>query len=105
MLYAVLFIQCVCKYAGEVREIYSFFSEGKKREGKCSFCIFLGRSVGRNTKCAFSFALAISLCFISAVAKIFSAVVNFEYAVMKFVLSVTNIILAVSYIIFAVSNF
>jgi len=46
MLYAVLFIRCVWKYAGEVRKIYSFFSVGKKREGKSSFCIFFGKRVG-----------------------------------------------------------
>ena len=53
MLYAVLFMRCVfftrcvCKYAGEMGEIYSFFSEGKKREGKCSFCIFLTEALGK----------------------------------------------------------
>ena len=54
MLYAVLFIRCVWKYAGEVREIYSFFSEGKKREGKSSFAVF-GFAVGvADCKCTFS---------------------------------------------------
>ena len=61
MLYAVLFIRCVWKYVGEVREIYSFFGVGKKREGKSSFCIFFGKRVGQNTKCAFSFAVAYHL--------------------------------------------
>ena len=69
------------------------------------FLYFSDRSVGQNTKCAFSFALAISLCFISVVTELFSTVDNFEYAVMKIILSVTNIILAVAYIMFAVYNF
>ena len=47
MLYAVLSVRFVCKYAGEVREIYSFFSVGKKREGKCSFCFLSAKSVGQ----------------------------------------------------------
>ena len=34
MLYAVLFIQIVWKYAGEQRKIYSFFAEGKRGKGK-----------------------------------------------------------------------
>ena len=70
MLYAVLFIQCGCKYAGEAREIYSFFSVGKKWEGKCSFCIFFGRSVGQNTKCAFSFAVDLLFCFLNVCRRI-----------------------------------
>ena len=53
MLYAVLsmrfvfFMWYVCRYAGEVGEIYSFFSEGKKREGKCSFCFLSAKRVGQ----------------------------------------------------------
>ena len=105
LLYAVLFMQGVCKYAGGVGKIYSFFSVGKKREGECSFCIFSGKSVGQNTKCALPFGLAVSLCFISAVAKLFSAVANFEIAVTNIIVAVNNIIFAVAYIIFAVINF
>ena len=105
MLYAVLFMLCVWKYAGEVREIYSFFGMGKKREGKCSFCIFSGKRVEQNTKCALLFALAVYLCFISAVAKLFSAVANFEIAVTNIIVAVAHIIFAVAYIIFAVINF
>ena len=65
MLYAVLFIRCVWKYAGEVREIYSFFSVGKKREGKSSFAdvgFVAGEAV---CKCAFSFAVGFVVCFVS----------------------------------------
>jgi len=56
----------VWKYAGEVREIYSFFSGGEKREGKCSSRIFVMESVGRNTGCAFSFAVDFLICFINS---------------------------------------
>ena len=61
MLYAVLFVQVVCKYAGVGEGNLFFFSVCKKREGKSSFCIFFGKRVGQNTKCAFSFAVAYHL--------------------------------------------
>ena len=64
LLYAVLFMQFVCRYAVEVREIYSFFCVGKKREGKCSFCFFRRESIGQKTKCAFTFAVGFLICFI-----------------------------------------
>ena len=64
MLYAVLFMRYVWKYAGEVREIYSFFSEGKKREGKSSFAVFGFAVGGADCKCAFPYALDFSVCFV-----------------------------------------
>ena len=64
MLYAVLFEDSVWKYAGKVRGIYSFFGDGKKREGKCSSRIFAMESAGRNTGCVFSFAVDFLFCFI-----------------------------------------
>ena len=41
MLYAVLFIQCVCKYAGEMREIYSFLALAKRGKGNALFVFSL----------------------------------------------------------------
>ena len=63
MLYAVLSVRFVCKYAGEVREIYSFFSVGKKREGKCSFCFLSAKSVGQKQNVHFPLRWAISFAF------------------------------------------
>ena len=40
MLYAVLFIRLVCKYAGVGEGNLFFFRDGKKREGKSSFADF-----------------------------------------------------------------
>ena len=65
MLYAVLFIRCVWKYAGEVRKIYSFFSVGKKREGKSSFADMdfgVGEAV---CKCAFTVAVGYIVRFVN----------------------------------------
>jgi hypothetical protein len=42
----VLFVQLVVKYAGKVRQIYSFFGGREKREGKSSSHIFAGKCVG-----------------------------------------------------------
>ena len=63
MLYAVLFIRYVCKYAGEVREIYSFFRDGKKREGKCSFCFFEWKALGKKQNVHFPLRWAFSFIF------------------------------------------
>ena len=41
LLYAVLFIQCVCKYAGEMREIYSFLALAKRGKGNALFVFSL----------------------------------------------------------------
>ena len=38
MLYAVLFVQLVCKYTGEAVGNLFFFGSGEKREGKSFFC-------------------------------------------------------------------
>ena len=105
MLYAVLFIRCVWKYAGEVREIYSFFSVGKKREGKSSFCIFFGKRIGQNTKCAFLFAVAHLLCFESANDKIFFAIVKILNSYAKIFSTISNFIVSVDKILFDFGNF
>ena len=41
------FVFKVLFYALRRWEIYSFFSEGKKREGKCSFCFLSAKRVGQ----------------------------------------------------------
>ena len=64
MLYAVLSVRFVCKYAGEVREIYSFFCVGKKREGKCSFCFFVGKALGEKQNVHFPLRWAFSFVFL-----------------------------------------
>lgn len=63
MLYAVLFVRVFDIWSCQRWEIYSFFSVGKNGEGKCSFCFFVGKSVGQKTKCAFSFAVGLIFCF------------------------------------------
>ena len=104
MLNAVLFIRCVWKYAGEVREIYSFFSLGKKREGKSSFCIFFGKRVGQNTKSAFPFAVAHLLCFVSVKDKIFSAIIKILNFMTKILFAISNFIVSVYKILFDFGN-
>ena len=70
MLYAVLSVRFVCKYAGEVREIYSFFSEGKKREGKSSFAVFGFAVGGADCKCAFSCGAGVLVCIMNFIGRI-----------------------------------
>ena len=54
LLYAVLFIQLVCKYAGVGVGNLFFFGCGEKREGKSSFADF-GFGAGEAVcKCAFT---------------------------------------------------
>ena len=73
MLYAVLFIQPVWKYAGVGEGNLFFFGGGKKREGKSSFAVF-GFAVGRaDCKCAFSFGVGISVLFLN----VFGRILNF----------------------------
>ena len=105
MLYAVLFIRCVWKYAGEVREIYSFFGVGKKREGKSSFCIFFGKRVGQNTKCTFSFAVGYRLSLILAVCWFYFSVVSILVSVSSFISVVSNTIKAVACFYFTTAYF
>ena len=105
MLYAVLFIRCVWKYAGEVREIYSFFSVGKKSEGKSSFAI-LGFALGvADCKCAFSCAVANCFLFIVAPVKCILSVTKIYFAVSSFIIADDNIMLAVAKILNTVFNF
>ncbi|AZI53752.1 hypothetical protein EIB75_00110 [Epilithonimonas vandammei] len=60
----MLFIQLVVKYAGVVVGNLFFFGGGEKREGKSSFAVF-GFAVGEaECKCAFSYALDYSACFV-----------------------------------------
>ena len=105
MLYAVLFIRCVCKYAREEREIYSFFSVGKKREGKCSFCFSVGKKRWAKTKCAFSFALAYLPCFKYDYGKIFSAIVKILNSNVKILSAINNFIVSVDKILSSSGNF
>ena len=63
MLYAVLFIHPVCKYAGVGAGNLFFFGGGKKRARKSSFAVF-GFAVGvADCKCAFSFVVDFVICF------------------------------------------
>ena len=63
LLYAVLFVFKVLSFAFERWEIYSFFGGGEKGEGKSSFAD-LGFGAGVAVcKCAFSFAVALIVCF------------------------------------------
>ena len=54
MLYAVLFIRLVCKYAGVGVGNLFFFGGGEKREGKSSFAVFGFVAGGADCKCAFA---------------------------------------------------
>ena len=47
-----------------MREIYSFFGGGEKREGKSSFVVFGFGVGGADCKCAFSFAVDFAICFV-----------------------------------------
>ena len=105
MLYAVLSVRFVCKYAGEVREIYSFFSVGKKREGKCSFCFSAGKKRRAKTKCAFSFALAHLFCFVSTNDKILFAIAKILNSIAKILFAISNFIVSGDKILFTVGNF
>ena len=70
MLYAVLFVQLVCKYAGVGEGNLFFFSSGEKREGKSSFADF-GFGAGEAVcKCAFTVALGILVQFVNQLARI-----------------------------------
>ena len=63
MLYAVLFIRLVCKYAGVGVGNLFFFWRGQKEEREklfCKPCFGGGLAV---CKCAFSFAVALIVCF------------------------------------------
>ena len=63
LLYAVLFVFKVLIFTVERWEIYSFFGGGEKGEGKSSFAD-LGFGAGVAVcKCAFSFAVALIVCF------------------------------------------
>lgn len=84
------FVFKVLFYTVKRWEIYSFFSEGKKREGKSSFCIFVGKRVGQNTKCAFPYAMAV--------------VFIFDVESLKFSISFSYIIIVVANIVIAYFN-
>ncbi|OJV47797.1 MAG: hypothetical protein BGO40_06160 [Chryseobacterium sp. 39-10] len=64
MLYAVLFVLYVWKYAGVAEGNLFFFGGGEKGEGKSSFAV-LGFAVGgADCKCAFSFVVGFFIGFI-----------------------------------------
>lgn len=65
MLYAVLVVQLVCKYAGVGEGNLFFFGSGEKREGKSSFADF-GFGAGEAVcKCAFAVAVGFIVSFIN----------------------------------------
>ena len=66
MLYAVIFIKLVWKYAGVAVGNLFFFGGGKKREGKSSFAVLDLAVGGADCKCAFSFAVDFIPCFVLA---------------------------------------
>ena len=59
MLYAVLFVQLVCKYTGVGEGNLFFFGGGEKREGKSSFADFGFGAGGAVCKCAFTVAVEV----------------------------------------------
>ena len=64
MLYAVLFIQLVWKYAGVAVGNLFFFGGGEKGKGKSSFAVFGFVAGEADCKCAFSFAVGFVVRFI-----------------------------------------
>ena len=65
LLYAVLVVQLVCKYAGVGEGNLFFFGSGEKREGKSSFADF-GFGAGEAVcKCAFAVAVGFIVSFIN----------------------------------------
>ena len=64
MLYAVLFVQLVWKYAGVGEGNLFFFGGGEKRAGKSSFADVGFGEGGAVCKCAFSFAVGFVVCFV-----------------------------------------
>ena len=64
MLYAVLFIQPVWKYAGVGEGNLFFFGGGEMKEVKSSFAVFGFGAGGADCKCAFSFAVDFANCFV-----------------------------------------
>ena len=63
------FIRLVVNMQEQVREIYSFFGGGEKKEGKSSFAD-MGLGVGEAVcKCAFTVAVGFLVCFVSKVAR------------------------------------
>ena len=64
MLYAVLFIQLVCKYAAVGDGNLFFCGGGEKREGNSSFADF-GFGAGEAVcKCAFTIVVAFFTCYL-----------------------------------------
>ena len=59
MLYAVLFIQSICKYAVVGEGNLFFFGGGEKREGKSSFADLGFGAGGAVCKCAFTVAVEV----------------------------------------------
>ena len=70
MLYAVLFIRCVCKYAGEAVGNLFFFWRWQKEGREMLFLFFRWQSVGHKTKCAFSFAVGFLIYFFCHIGRI-----------------------------------
>ena len=70
MLYAVLFVRSVWKYAGVGAGNLFFFGGGKKKEGKSSFAVFGFEVGGADCKCAFSCGVGIYARFFSCIERI-----------------------------------
>ena len=60
------FVHVVWKYAGVAVGNLFFFGGGEKRAGKSSFAVFGFAVGGADCKCAFSFAVDFTPCFVSA---------------------------------------
>ena len=66
----MLFVFNVLIFAVVRWEIYSFFSVGKRREGKSSFAdVAFGAGLAV-CKCAFSFAVDFAICFVVNIGRI-----------------------------------
>ena len=63
MLYAVLFVQSVCKYAGVGEGNLFFFGGGEKKEGKSSFADMGFGAGGAVCKCTFTVVVGFLVLF------------------------------------------
>ena len=77
VLYAVLFVQSVCKYAGEGVGNLFFFGGGEKRPRKSSFAVFGFAAGGADCKCAFSYGAGAFALFLIVFSRILNSGGNF----------------------------
>ena len=77
-LYDVLFVRFGCECVFGRWEIYSFFGGGEKGEGKSSFAdVAFGAGLAA-CKCAFSFVVALIVCFKNVFCRIYFHIVKIE---------------------------